>query len=262
MELPVSHAFEYFEFDPAPALAAHVTSYWGFRVRTADPPAHRLWADGCITLTAVSTPEESRWILVGPRVGPLDVPVTREATYWGARFWPDAGGGVLGIRATELRDLTIVAPPAIEHLLGPASAVAGSGTATTATVLDTILEPLVRRAPPLDRAVRQAVTAIVTTAGKVPIAEIAAGIGVGERQLQRRFRLAVGLTPKQFARVRRVRTTGGSVLAGKQNWAELAASHGFADQSHLIHEFSQLTGLTPVAFEERLRGIEHGNVDP
>ena len=42
--------FHYYEFDPAPALARHVTSYWAFRARGGAPRTHRLWPDGCVTL--------------------------------------------------------------------------------------------------------------------------------------------------------------------------------------------------------------------
>lgn len=257
----MTQAFEYFEFDPAPALARHVTSYWGFRVLVPDPPMHRIWPDGCIALAAISTAAGAHWTLVGPRMGPLDVPAQADATYWGVRFWPDAGATLVGMHATELRDVTLFSPASLLHMIGPPpSALAGSDQRTATTALDSLLEPLVRRCRPLDDAVRHAVIAIVAAGGARPIGEIAAEIGIGDRQLQRRFRTAVGLTPKQFARIRRLRSAGASLLAGGHSWAGLAASHGFADQSHLIHEFSQLTGLTPVAFEERLRQIEHGRI--
>ncbi|HEU4829789.1 MAG TPA: helix-turn-helix transcriptional regulator, partial [Gemmatimonadales bacterium] len=254
-------SFEYFEFDPAPALARHVTSYWGFRVLVPDPPVHRIWPDGCIALAAISTAEGAHWTLVGPRMGPLDVPAQADAAYWGVRFWPDAGATLLGMHATELRDVTLFSPASLLHLIGPPpSALAGSDQGAATTALDSLFEPLVRRCRPLDDAVRHAVVAIVAAGGARPIGDIAAEIGIGDRQLQRRFRAAVGLTPKQFARIRRLRAAGASLLAGGQSWAGVAASHGFADQSHLIHEFSQLTGLTPVAFEQRLRRIEHGRI--
>ena len=259
----MTQPFEYFEFDPAPALARHVTAYWGFRVRVSNPPVHRVWPDGCIALAAVTLGGHSHWTLVGPRMGPLDVAVSPGATYWGVRFWPDAGGTVLGMRTAELRDLTILAPPYIANILGePPAVLTRDDPAAAAAALDGLLEPLVRRARALDDAVRHAVVAILAAGGARPIAEIAAEIGIGDRQLQRRFRAAVGLTPKQFARVRRIRGAGLAALAGDQPWATIAADHGFADQSHLIHEFSQLTGYTPVAFEERLRLIEHGRVGP
>ena len=257
----MTQAFEYFEFDPAPALARHLTCYWGFRVRVSNPPVHRVWPDGCIALAAVSLGGRSHWTLVGPRMGPLDVAVTPGAVYWGVRFWPDAGGAVLGMRPADLRDITLLAPPYVANLLGePPAALTGDDPARAASALDAILDPLVRRTRPLDDAVRHTVVAVIAARGARPLAEIAAEIGIGERQLQRRFHAAVGLTPKQFARIRRLRAAALAALAGGQGWATIAADHGFADQSHLIHEFSQLTGFTPVAFEERLRLIEHGRV--
>lgn len=266
MEAP----FHYYEFDPAPALARHVTSYWAFRARGDAPLAHRLWPDGCISLAWI-LPAAARpfAVLTGPHLRAHDVPVEPDTAYWGARFWPDAGGAVTGIAAPELRDLSVPAPVPLRAgldqlaatVLGVGDAEAGQAQVTAA--LDAMLLPLVRAARPLDDAVRRAVLALVAARGDAPIAELAARIGLGERQLQRRFREAVGLTPKQFARIRRVRETAGGVLQREsRGWAAVAADFGFADQSHLIHEFSQLTGLTPVAFEDRLRRIEHGRVQP
>ena len=258
----MEQVFQYFEFDPAPGLARHVTCYWGFRVRTADPPVHQLWPDGCMSLVWVVPAEAPPFAVVaGPRLRPFDVHVTAGAVYWGARLWPDAGGALTGIRAPELRDVVVRAPVALQ---GGLDALAAAGNeAEAAAALDALLLPLLRTAQPLDDAVRQAVVAIVATRGDASMSDIAARVGLGERQLQRRFRSATGLTMKQFARIRRLRESGAALLLQERPpWAVLAADFGYADQSHLIHEFSQLTGLTPVAFEDRLRQIEHGRVRP
>ena len=58
----------------------------------------------------------------------------------------------------------------------------------------------------VDLGVRDAVAAIVATNGLVPIADIATLLGIGVRSLQRRFRAATGVTPKEFATLRRGRT--------------------------------------------------------
>ena len=265
MEAP----FHYYEFDPAPALARHVTSYWAFRARGGAPRTHRLWPDGCVTLAWI-LPAGGRplAVLTGPHLESRDVGVEPDTAYWGVRFWPDAGGAVTGIAGPELRDLSVPAPRALQAGLDQlAAGLAGSAPsaeqARATAALDAMLLPLVRAARPLDDAVRRAVLAIVAARGDAPISEIATAIGLGERQLQRRFREAVGLTPKQFARIRRMREAAAGVLRGQaRGWAGIAADLGFADQSHLIHEFSQLTGLTPVAFEDRLRRIEHGPIRP
>jgi hypothetical protein len=51
----------------------------------------------------------------------------------------------------------------------------------------------------------RAVDHLVTSGGQVPMAYRAAASGVALRARQRRFELAVGLTAKQFAQLRRAR---------------------------------------------------------
>lgn len=72
----------------------------------------------------------------------------------------------------------------------------------------------------------------------------AARLGVSERYLRRVFRQAVGISPKQFARIARVR----SVLGRQTRWADAAAHAGYFDQSHLIADFRALMQVTPKAF--------------
>ncbi|HIF22179.1 MAG TPA: AraC family transcriptional regulator, partial [Gemmatimonadetes bacterium] len=52
-----------------------------------------------------------------------------------------------------------------------------------------------------DALVRSAVDEIVDSGGNVSVAGLARRLGISERHFQRRFRRAVGITPKQFSRV-------------------------------------------------------------
>ena len=236
----MEQVFQYFEFDPAPELTRHVTCYWGFRARSAGPPVHQLRPDGCISLVWVVPAQAPPYAeIAGPRLRPFEVNVALDTAYWGARLWPDAGGALIGIRAPELRNVVVRAPVALQSGLHTFAA-AAANEAAAAGALDALLLPLVRAAPPLDDAVRQAVIATIGARGDTSMSDIAAAVGLDERQLQRRFRAATGLTMKQFARIRQLRESG-------------AAELGYAERSHPIHAFSQLTGLTPVAFEDRLR---------
>ena len=93
----------------------------------------------------------------------------------------------------------------------------------------------------------------------VPVGEVANGLGLLPRTLRRRFAAQVGLTPKRFARVRRlqrvVRDLDGQVQA---DWAAVAARHGYADQSHLTDEFRELVGVTPTEYlRSRVNGPNH-----
>jgi AraC-like DNA-binding protein len=84
------------------------------------------------------------------------------------------------------------------------------------------------------------------------VADVASRIGLLSRTFVRRFRDRIGLAPKEFSRVRRLqRVLGGVCADGVTSWAEVAAEHGYCDQSHLIQEFRELTGLTPTAYRPR-----------
>jgi AraC-like DNA-binding protein len=94
------------------------------------------------------------------------------------------------------------------------------------------------------------------------IADLAAASGLSYRQMLRLFYAAVGLTPKEFARLRKIRAACVQSLAkDAANWASISVETGFADQSHLTREFSQVFGWTPRLIQEYLRRIEHRLID-
>jgi AraC-like DNA-binding protein len=86
----------------------------------------------------------------------------------------------------------------------------------------------------------------------MPVSRVTSRLGLLPKRFVRRFRNHVGLTPKRFARVRRLQRLLGAVAREEDvEWAGAAAEHGYYDQSHLIHDFRELTGLTPTAYRPR-----------
>ncbi|MFI9815424.1 helix-turn-helix domain-containing protein [Saccharothrix variisporea] len=84
---------------------------------------------------------------------------------------------------------------------------------------------------------------LVLTSG---VAGAAARLHVSERHLRGLFGEAVGLPPKQYARVERVRRAVAS--GGTGGWTRVAAELGYYDQSHLHAEFRATMGVAPGAF--------------
>jgi AraC-like DNA-binding protein len=77
-------------------------------------------------------------------------------------------------------------------------------------------------------------------------------VGLTDRTLRRRFAERVGLSPKRYARVLRLRRLLGVVSASSEvDWARAAVECGYFDQAHLINEFRALTGMTPSAYRPR-----------
>jgi len=84
------------------------------------------------------------------------------------------------------------------------------------------------------------------------VSEVTSRLGLLPKTFVRRFRKHVGLSPKRFARVRRLQRVLESINdSGPVDWCELAASYSYADQAHLIHDFRDLTDLTPAAYRPR-----------
>jgi AraC-like DNA-binding protein len=86
----------------------------------------------------------------------------------------------------------------------------------------------------------------------VTVEAVARAAGVSRQHLSREFRERIGIGPKLYSRLARFQ--GGLVYAGcraRVDWAQVAVDMGYADQSHMIAEFRQFTGLTPNALANR-----------
>ncbi|HTW18454.1 MAG TPA: helix-turn-helix transcriptional regulator [Nocardioides sp.] len=84
---------------------------------------------------------------------------------------------------------------------------------------------------------------IQRSGGRTRIADLVAATGWSHGHVVRTFREEVGLTPKEIAGV--VRFERAVADLGVVPQAELAARHGYADQSHLIREVRRYAGETP-----------------
>jgi len=124
-------------------------------------------------------------------------------------------------------------------------------------ILETVLlEHLVNQQDP-DPAIPFAASALERG---LPVSEVTSRLGLLPKTFVRRFRKQVGLSPKRFARVRRLQRVLGSINdAGPNDWCDIAARHGYADQAHFIHDFRDLTGLPPAAYHPRSTA-EHNHV--
>jgi AraC-like DNA-binding protein len=75
---------------------------------------------------------------------------------------------------------------------------------------------------------------------------IAGQLSISERHLRNLFASEVGLSPKRFVRIGRVR--GVLASAGRRQWAQVASDTGYYDQAHMITEFRAMMGVPPGAF--------------
>jgi AraC-like DNA-binding protein len=87
----------------------------------------------------------------------------------------------------------------------------------------------------------------------VGLDELAAAAGIGKFRLIRLFREQTGLPPYAFQIAHRIRLARRLLEAGHPI-ASVAASTGFADQSHLHRQFQRSLGVTPLTYQRRALG--------
>jgi len=100
---------------------------------------------------------------------------------------------------------------------------------------------------PTDKLVLGALSLIHKNIGNIKITELCTQLHTSQSPLEKKFRAAVGCTPKKYASI--VRFT--NVLQQKNNTISLTGlgyEAGFYDQAHFIKEFKSFTGETPEAF--------------
>jgi transcriptional regulator GlxA family with amidase domain len=83
--------------------------------------------------------------------------------------------------------------------------------------------------------------------GDIAIETVAQVIGISRRQLERRFKREIGLSPKQFCRILRFQKVFASLETNDPAWPDVAAACGYYDQAHLIRDCRELSGETPSA---------------
>ncbi|HEY1870739.1 MAG TPA: DUF6597 domain-containing transcriptional factor [Chitinophagaceae bacterium] len=92
---------------------------------------------------------------------------------------------------------------------------------------------------------------IVETNGMLHVSDLLKDIYMSRRNFERHFFKKVGLSPKYYARIRRISYLM-NMIAGKKkvDWAKVFSECEFYDQSHFIRDFLEFTGRTPKQYLE------------
>lgn len=259
----------YRETSPSPALRPHVRCIWVLTGRPDDPEAgvEEVIPDGCgeIILNRADhfcriqdgeSRAQAEVLLVGQIGRSISIAPSGVIDLLGVRFEPGGLHALLGVPMHELTDLDLSMECVHRRLHAGLSAACEPVRVSDRihAVEGVIARQLRDRGQPLFSSAGLVAAAVRRIEGGPGTTEmVSADLGVSRRSLERSFRREVGLSPKHYARVRRLqrvlrRLDVGSPLHG---WADLAVGLGYADQSHLIREFRLLAGTTPERYLAR-----------
>jgi AraC-like DNA-binding protein len=238
----------YREFRPPPHLRSAIACLW---TRSGEGGAVRVLPDACTDIVwragkgaTIAGPDTAHWLsMTDPGEDII-----------GVRLLPGAGGAALGLPLEELRDQRVPLAD-VELELDPHEQLAPDLHPQEIIRQLAELTMSLTTAHPPDVAVQAAVVRLMDPRQRLE--RLAPELGFSERQLRRRFAVAVGYGPKTLQRILRLRrflaahAADATNSAGATGLAEAAAQAGFSDQAHLTRECRRLTGLTPAGLLSR-----------
>jgi AraC-like DNA-binding protein len=238
----------YRQIEPRGAVAQFVRAYW--TLDDDDPSGvHRIVPDGRSELILnLGQPYEAQrddqWnpqpecFLIGQITGPLVLRAAGPVRIIGVTFHPHTAGQLLNVPMSELTDTSVAVGDVVSGALSRELR-----DIEKVEALDGVLLRLANRADGEDRLL----SAAVKEGGQMSVEDMAHRAGLSTRQFERRFRQAVGISPKLFSRMQRFQRVFSALEESGAKWADAAVECGYYDQAHLIRDFQEFAGKPPAA---------------
>lgn len=258
----------YKEFPVDPLLAPYVQLVWMMESEDGDaaPAPEQILPDGVVELVIHY---RNPWLTRVAGQEPFEQPqafaicmmrkyVTIEANgptgFISVRFFPWGAYHFFNEPVSSFLDDTInIQKLWPEYSSGIVKNVAGAAShEERAAVVQQFLAGRLQQNKKNDPALDHAVKLIRESRGQLSIEEVCHQTGLGKKQLERKFTLAIGTTPKTLARVSRFLNICHHLEEHRnKTLTELTYQCGYFDQAHFIREFREFSGFTPKEFFAR-----------
>jgi len=244
---------EYQTFEPDINLNAFVKCFWTLESPAiSHPEKQRIVPDGCMEMifhygdlykqyaADGSFVIQPACFVFGQVTAALEIEPTGHTGIIAARFHPD---GFTPFSKTLLKEMENRAVP-LQELFGE------DGYGLESDVLNALTnQERIKIIETFLLKKLHSVEVMMQLNGQVSMDELSEQLKINRRQLERRFSSAIGLSPKQLAKIIRLQATL-KMLEKKQftSLTSLAYENGYFDQTHFIKDFKEFTGMSPKQF--------------
>lgn len=261
---------EYKVYTPSPELQPFVKCFWSLDGEKQDEPVRqRVLPDGCMEMIFHygdhyrqffddgSSAVQPRSFIFGQIARYIEIAPTGVTGIIAARFNPE------GLTPFLETDVSLLEEKAVglselfgeKGLLIEQAVLATNDNEQRIKAIESFLLSLLQLPQATDNVARSCVEVILQSQGQMGMQELAGKLNLNRRQMERRFTSAIGMSPKQLARVVRLQATL-KMLEQKKftSLTSLAYENGYYDQAHFIKDFKEFTGMSPKSFyAENLR---------
>jgi AraC-like DNA-binding protein len=249
---------------PHPALAHLIRHYLVLEGLQPAGGLHRLFADGNTGLvfnldnTAFASAIHSCW-LYGQIKTFHDLTLTGSINWIVVVLQPYGAYHLWGVPADALFNCFFPAEEVLKHRMDEITNALMCVTQHNERVqlLDGFFLQQISKSKTPDPIIIQAVDHIVQHEGVMSVELLLKSLYVTERTLERKFKQAVGITPKRFIEIVRLNVSAKRMqrMNEKQNLARVACDSGYFDQAHFIKDFRKFTGFTPQQYHDQVHPL-------
>jgi AraC-like DNA-binding protein len=241
----------YQEHAPNIALTPLVETYWTTIGYIEKEMTFKVLPDGCVDI--VFNLNESVPNIAGTMTTVFELAFSGSVRMFGIRFRPAAITAFTRVPVEEFTDrlIDISLPETVFDRYFYESL---QENRTVEGIVNQTDNYLISKLPCLYQPEKQtlrAVDLICQAKGKISLADVASDVCLCQRHFERKFKSAVGISPKTFAKVVRFKNALHYLNNSQDNdLLSVAVACGYYDHTHLIRDFKMLGGEVPSYFRK------------
>lgn len=255
----------YQTFQPHQDLASLVSCYWTLEIPAqASAQRQRIIPDGTIEMAFILGDDIKRFtendafilqpraMVLGQTIEPFYIEPTGYVNTFAIRFYPYGFANFVTIPIKELANKETP----LASLFGAETAKAleqkiikAANNEQRIEIIENFLLARLNEKATIDKIVQSTVDSLLATNGNASIKALLKEDFAKRRQLERKFRAQIGISPKQLGKVIRIQTALKLLLNQEpENLTNIAYQCDYYDQAHFIKDFKEFTGINPKAF--------------
>lgn len=255
---------QYQIYDPIPALKSFVKCFWTLvDDKPSKPERQRIIPDGCMEMIFHygdlykqyfedgSSIIQPRSFIFGQITSYIEISPTGNSGIIAARFLPEGLNPFLTIPVSSLGNKAV----GLEKIFGAEgktleeTVISASETRQRIKLIEQFLTKILKKPQAIDTITKACVKEIFQSQGQTAVMELTHKVNINRRNMERRFATAIGMSPKQLAKV--VRLQAAVKMLGQKkirSLTSLAHENGYYDQAHFIKDFKEFSGISPKMF--------------
>ena len=240
----------YKEYQPRALLSPYIETYWTSNGSAGEGELYKILPDGCVDIIFSFDKVTDTFFarIVGTTTTFINVDYPDSIQVFGIRFKP---AGITVFTRIPIEEFTnrIVDLASAETLFCQSFYETLSEKQSTEEIIKHTDNYLISCLPHLynsDKQIIHAVDMIYLAKGQLSLSDTASEVCLCQRHFERKFKSAIGISPKSFAKIIRFNNTLRHLRSHPhKDLLTVAVECGYYDHTHLIKDFKTLSGNTP-----------------